>query len=142
MSPAVITLQLQEDSALRYTLYKLKTAERIKLAQLNSAVFAFEPFLKRLQDMRDIPLSDELLHWKEAKPTSITPFAPNLLIKKIKANAGSDLRGILGINKQVVLDKSQLDSLCSSLSNRVSLIQGPPGRPAVSLHHLASANLK
>ena len=126
-TPAAITLQLADDSTLSYALSKMKTARSIKLVQLDAAIFAFEPFLRRLQEMNDLPLTDELLHWETGKDIEGPSFQPAKVIRALELRSGKDLKDFLGIKKSVILDESQMKSLCLCLLQRVSLVQGPPG---------------
>jgi hypothetical protein len=126
-NPASIIIQLPDDSTLPYALSKMKTSRDIKLMQLESAIFAFEPFLKRLQEMKDLPLSNELLDWKSGQDINCSSFQPTKVIEAIELLSGSDLKDILRVQKSIILDKSQTRSLCTSLRQRVSLVQGPPG---------------
>jgi hypothetical protein len=126
-TPARVVVQFTDDSTLSYALSKMKTAENIKLVQLDSAVFAFEPFLRRLQDMKDLPLAQELLHWEVGEDIDAPSFEPLKVIQELEDRSGKDLNDLLGLKKSVVLDDSQMRSLCASLFQRVSLVQGPPG---------------
>ncbi|MCJ1254919.1 hypothetical protein MMC24_002735 [Lignoscripta atroalba] len=125
--PAAITIQFTDDSILSYALRKMKTAGNIKLVQLDAAIFAFEPFLRRLQEMDDLPLTDELLHWETGKDIEGPSFQPAKVVRAIESQSGKDLKDFLHIKKSVVLDESQMNSLCACLLQRVSLVQGPPG---------------
>ncbi|RDL34326.1 NFX1-type zinc finger-containing protein 1 [Venustampulla echinocandica] len=126
-NPSTIVLQFQDDQTLPYVLLKMKTAKNIRLAQLDAAIFAFEPFLKRLQDMRDIPLAEELLHWEEGKTLKVPHFQPTETIQNLESRIGEDLRVLLGTKRSVKLNNSQTESLVASLAQRVSIVQGPPG---------------
>jgi hypothetical protein len=108
----------------------MKTAENIKLVQLDAAIFAFEPFLRRLQDIKTLPLVEELLHWEEGRGIDAPSFKPNNIISGLEDRSEKDLKELLGLRKSVILDASQMKSLCTSLSQRVGLIQGPPGEVA------------
>ena len=125
--PAKLIVQFQDDSTLSNALSKLKTGQDIKVVQLDTAVFAFEPFLKQLQEMKKLPLSEELLHWEEGDLLRAPSFQPTLVIEKLRERAERDLQNVLRTRKPIRLDASQMDSLCASLSQRVSLVQGPPG---------------
>jgi len=106
----------------------VKTATRISLVQIDTAVFAFAPVLKRLQEAKELPLLDELL--SSSSPTS-PPQAPSQLLDvvgKIRANSLGDLKHLLKTASSIQLDTSQLASLLSGLTQSVSLIQGPPGK--------------
>ena len=61
-NPAAVTVQFANDPTLSSALSKMKTAGDVKLAQLDAATFAFEPFLRRLQEINILPLKYELLH--------------------------------------------------------------------------------
>lgn len=125
--PAKLIVQFQDDSTLSNALSRLKTGQDIKVVQLDTAVFAFEPFLKQLQEMKELPLSEELLHWEEGELLRAPSFQPTLVIEKLRERAERDLQDVLRTKKPIRLDASQMDSLCASLSQRVSLVQGPPG---------------
>lgn len=126
--PSKIVLRFQDDQTLPYALLKMKTAENIRLAQLDAAIFAFEPFLKRLQDMRGIPLAEELIHWEAGDPVKAPHFQPFETIQKIESRVGNDISDLLGTSKRVHLNNSQTESLVACLSQRVSIVQGPPGK--------------
>ena len=126
-SPAAITVQFADDYTLSYALSKLKTSENVKLAQLDAAIFAFEPFLQRLQEIKNLPLIDELLHWEIGKEIGGPSFRPAKLISALESRSGKELNDLLHIKKSVILDQSQMNSLCASLQQRIGLVQGPPG---------------
>lgn len=125
--PAAITIQFADDPTLSYALSKMKSAADIKLIQLDAAIFAFEPFLRRLQEMNDFPLRDELLHWDVVKDIAGPSFQPIKLIRDLESQSGRDLKNLLRTKKSVILDESQMNSLRACLLQRVSLVQGPPG---------------
>lgn len=125
--PAAITVQFADDSALPYALSKLKTSENVKLVQLDAAIFAFEPFLRRLQEMNNVPLIEEILHWEIGKDIGGPSFQPARVIKTLNSQSGKELKEILRVKKSVILDKSQMESLRACLLQRISLVQGPPG---------------
>jgi hypothetical protein len=127
-TPAAITMQFADDSTLSYAFSKMKTAGNVKLAELDAAIFAFEPFLRRLQEMNDLPLTDELLHWEAGKDIEGPSFQPAKVIRALESRPGKDLKDFLCIKKSVILDESQMNSLCACLLQRVSLVQGPPGK--------------
>ncbi|KAF3484283.1 NFX1-type zinc finger-containing protein 1 [Arthroderma uncinatum] len=126
-NPATITIQFPDDPRLSYALSKMKTAESVRLVQLDAAIFAFEPFLRRLQEMVELPLAEELLYWKEDKAIAGPSFQPTKVITALEKLSGKSVQDLLGLKKKVVLDNSQMVSLCTSLLQRVSLVQGPPG---------------
>lgn len=123
----LLTLQFMDDDRLNHALSRMKSSQSVKIAQLDSAIFAFEPFLGRLQEMTDVPLSEELFHTTEGDKISGPSFEPTTTIARIEKHAGKDIKHLLRLKKTILLDESQLTSLSSCLRQRVSLVQGPPG---------------
>ncbi|ERF72668.1 hypothetical protein EPUS_09258 [Endocarpon pusillum Z07020] len=78
---AAITIQFADDSTLSYSLSKMKTAENVKLVQLDSAIFAFDPFLGRLQEMNGLPLEDELVYWEAGKDIEGPSFQATKVVR-------------------------------------------------------------
>jgi hypothetical protein len=134
-NPATITIQFADDPTLVYALSKLKTTNNSKLVQLDAAIFAFEPFLRRLQEMSDLPLMEELLHWEAGSDVEGPSFQPVNVLKALESRAGEDLKNVLCTQKSVILDDSQMQSLCACLLQRVSLVQGPPGESETHQHY-------
>ena len=109
----------------------LKSASQIQLVQLNAAVFAYEPILRQLQATQELLLRDEILYWEKGKPlvtasTSETPSFQRLLLQ-LENDPTHDLQRLLGLTKPTKLDKSQAACLLAGVSQRLSLVQGPPG---------------
>ena len=126
-NPSSIMVQFTDDCSLRSTLFKAKSASKIKLIQLATAIFAFEPFLRRLQEMRSLPLGDSLIDWEDGNEIEASSFRPPSILQGLEDSAGKELKQLLGAQKSVILDESQVSSLISCLHQRVSLVQGPPG---------------
>ncbi|CZT07317.1 related to stage V sporulation protein K [Rhynchosporium graminicola] len=125
--PAILTIQFQDDETLSRTLLRLKTANNVKLVQLDSAIFAYEPFLRRLQEMTELPLAAELLHWREGRSIGEPHFKPLHILGKLENMRGKELNQVLGTKTSVILDDSQSSSLSACFSQSVSMVQGPPG---------------
>ncbi|KAL8800714.1 MAG: hypothetical protein Q9182_004986 [Xanthomendoza sp. 2 TL-2023] len=127
--PPVISIKFVDaaEASLAKTLLKLKTCQVIKLVQIDTAIFAYEPILHSLQRMKTLPLANELLFWTPGTSIGQPPNAPSRVIDNLEQNPPSDLRAWTGSSKPIVLDGSQHASLVASLKQTVSLIQGPPG---------------
>ncbi|TVY17684.1 NFX1-type zinc finger-containing protein [Lachnellula arida] len=135
--PSSIVVQFADDSTLSSTLFKAKSASTIKLVQLDTAIFAFEPFLRRLKGIVDLPLEDDLVNWEAGNEIEASSFQPSRILQGLENSAGKELKQLLGAQKSVILDESQVASLVSCLSQRVSLVQGPPGTGKTFLGALA-----
>ena len=133
--PPILCLHIPEkelDRALRCLL----DAESIKLVQLNTAAFAYLPVLKQLQEIKDISVEDEILHWAPGKPLRSADYhlSPEMCreLYKLKlykhvSNTSYDLRDTLRLTRPTKLDQAQTICFLSGLRDKVSLIQGPPG---------------
>ena len=127
-NPPVITLQFTGIASITKSLLKLKTTRNVKLAQIDTAVFAYEPVLRGLQEIRDLPLADELLSWTPDSVPIPPSHVPTVLIDSLEVYPTQDIQGILETSKSIRLDKVQMKSLLTGLKQRLSLIQGPPGK--------------
>ena len=129
--PPMIVLQFEwyNISGITKILLELKNARKIKLVQINTAIFSYEPVLSTLQNIKDLPLSQELLFWKPGDGVELVKHGSKmkLLVQMIQDNPRKDLKSYLGSSKSINLDNAQATSLLSGLTQTVSLIQGPPG---------------
>lgn len=125
--PPIITLELTDKGSTFKALLRLKSGQKVKLMQIQTGIFAYEPILRGLQGLVDYPLADDILHWTSGYAVSPSLQPPTKLIETIEADLECDLRKLLQTPKSVTLDHSQALSLLSGLKQKVSLIQGPPG---------------
>ncbi|KAL8855223.1 MAG: hypothetical protein Q9221_000129 [Calogaya cf. arnoldii] len=127
--PPVISIKFinAASASIAKTLLKLKTCQIIRLVQIDTAVFAYEPILQGLQRMKTLPLADELLFWTPESNIGRPPKVPSAVVERLLHHPSDDLQSLIQSSKSVVLDKSQNASLIASLDQKVSLIQGPPG---------------
>lgn len=127
--PPIITIRFAGagTASVARTMLKLKTCSAIKLVQIDTAVFAYEPVLHGLQRMKTLPLVDEILFWKPDSEIGQPPAPPRLVIEQLERHPVRDIQSMIGSSKSIVLDQSQNSSLIASLNQKVSLIQGPPG---------------
>ena len=125
--PPAIVLQLEGEASTSKALLRLSTAKQIRLLQIDTALFAYEPVLKALKNMQLVPLSDELLFWEEGKILQPPSTQVDQVVRALSRDPSMDLKSILTMSKSVQLDRSQADSLLAGLRQRVALIQGPPG---------------
>jgi hypothetical protein len=125
--PPTIILEFEEKELAKNTLIKLNTCNDIKLVQIDASLFSYEPILRRLQQIRELPLSDEILDWKPGQKLNSPSDKPTEMIEKLLRDPYQDLKNLLDLDKKVCLDRSQYESLMMGLTQKVSLIQGPPG---------------
>ncbi|KZT25311.1 P-loop containing nucleoside triphosphate hydrolase protein [Neolentinus lepideus HHB14362 ss-1] len=125
--PPVIVLQFEGKRSTSKALLAIRTAKSMKLLQIDTAVFAYEPILQALQETTTMPLSRELLLFNDSDHVIEAAGQPFRIVNAIKANPLMDLQALLGTKTAIKLDEAQSRSLLSGLTQSVSLIQGPPG---------------
>ena len=108
-------------------LMRLPRAKHVKLFHIDTAVFAYEPILTALQSKHSMPLEREILFYKSGMALEPPIHQPTAIVTAIKADATQNLQHILGTRAPIHLDQAQTDALINALSQRVALIQGPPG---------------
>ncbi|KAH8824642.1 P-loop containing nucleoside triphosphate hydrolase protein [Flagelloscypha sp. PMI_526] len=131
----IVVLQMEATRMLEHTLSRLKTAQKVQLAQIDTGIFAYEPVLRALQSMHSLPLCEELLMWDPDPDPSISITPPRLhlpgslqnIVSTIQQNPTCDIAPYLDTPKTIKLDQAQASSLLAGLTQTVSLIQGPPG---------------
>jgi hypothetical protein len=123
----IIVLQFDGETATTDALIRLKSAQKTKLIQVDTAVFAYEPVLRSLQSMPIPVLSPEIFLWDD-DPLKPPPVTPESIIRALERDPKRDLAPLLGLTKSTILDSAQCTSLLAALRQRVSLIQGPPGK--------------
>lgn len=125
--PPIIMLRIAGDEAFKKTLLYLKLYGDVHFVLVETPMFAYEPILKCLQETVDIPLTEELFLHQKGQSVRESYIVPLNVTNAIKEHGNGDIQSILGTSKPVRLDPSQLESLLAGLTQRVSLIQGPPG---------------
>lgn len=126
-SPPVVMLRIVGEEALKKSLLSLKMYSDVEFLVVNTATFAYEPILKCLQERVDFPLTEELFLYEKGQPPKNSDLAPRNIINELQEDYRRNIQNILRTPQTVTLDPSQLESLLAGLSQRVSLIQGPPG---------------
>ncbi|KAL4988395.1 P-loop containing nucleoside triphosphate hydrolase protein [Aspergillus falconensis] len=125
-SPPSVVLRVIGHEAVRKTLSYFKLYHDIRFLLVDVPVFAYEPFLRRLQEKVELPLAEELLGYQYGDDVAPSSTVPSFVIESLN-NHRETLQEVLGTQKPISLDPSQMESLLSGLTQRVSLIQGPPG---------------
>jgi len=125
--PPVFVVQLEGEAGTVNVLTRLKTARNVKMVQIDTALFAYEPVLKAIQGIKDLPLAEELVFWNQDSPTRSPSFNEPDIVAALGVDPGCELQSYLGTSSSVKLDEKQAASLVTGLTQKVSLIQGPPG---------------
>lgn len=134
-SPPEVLLQFTEEVSFRKALSALKVPQDIQFTLVGTPVFAYEPVLRGLKEIRELPLEDVLLNLED-RTTDFTPASGVLAIirrlesgsKTVYLGAQCSADGLHRSGRQhVEFDDSQRVSLINALSSPVSIIQGPPG---------------
>ena len=126
-SPLVIVLRILGEGAMKKTLISFKAYHNIQFLLVDAPVFAYEPILRCLQDRTDVPLSQELVEFTQGDTPVPSNIIPDAVIQSIQTAGNDNIQNVIGTQKPISLDLSQLRSFVSGLSQRLSLIQGPPG---------------
>ncbi|KAJ5055777.1 P-loop containing nucleoside triphosphate hydrolase protein [Bipolaris maydis] len=125
--PAVVVLRIIDASSFGKVLMACKIAQDLSFVQVDTAVFSYEPILKCLQSLKELPLDDQLLNLTPDSAEAVSGIQPTYIIDRIRRNWNQDLQDIVDSTHAINLDRAQAESLLAGLMKRVSLIQGPPG---------------
>lgn len=132
-NPPVVTIRFTTSSGLkRATEALLKDNEgQLRFYIVNTATFAYEPILKRLQQIDEIPLEAILLQPKSGQCSYMVPERLSMLLSKLRNSLEDDenidLAPALKSQRSLSVSGAQLESLINGLESPISQIQGPPG---------------
>lgn len=139
LTPPRVCLQFTDQGSLNKALMVLREPENVQFVLVDTAVFAVEPILIRLQRMIEIPLERQLMEVPFVPSAEDDDgFTPHSHVrryldvleqeqKSLEDHTTVCLPDVSLRNNPVNLDDSQLDSLVNALRNSLTLIQGPPG---------------
>ena len=125
--PPVIAVQLGGRAVAKDALYRLQRFPIVSLAQINTPLFAYEPVLRSLQDIQPVRflLGGALL---------LKPHRPQTAegeLSDTDQESVHDLIRDLEITSNamggITLDNAQTKAFVYGLTQKVALIQGPPG---------------
>jgi len=125
-NPPVLALRFHGKQCIN-ALLQLPQAKNLKLIQIDTAIFSYEPVLTALQEKTSLPLDREILFFKEDMLLAPPIHYPFSVVASIRASPKQDLQPLLQTSKPIILDPAQAEALLGALSQRLALIQGPPG---------------
>lgn len=131
--PPVVGIRFADQVGLKKAMAALVGPERDRLqfVIVETTIFAYEPILKQLQTLTQLPLEKSLIDPKEAPQTYKQPDGLTSFVKRLEKvyESGSEvtLPPKLFNNKVIRLHGAQLLSLINGLKREVGQIQGPPG---------------
>ena len=128
LDPPVITLRISGDEALGKALLYFRLYRDVEFILVGTPIFAYEPILKCLQEMTDLPLTEEMLFYQQGQQIGESNLISEPVVERLRKAGQGNLQDILRTAKPIKLDQSQLESLVAGLTYRLSLIQGPPGK--------------
>lgn len=82
-----------------------------RLVVVSADLFAYQPILRGLQMMTEVPFKNEIVNAERSLPAADAPIAIPASMK----------------DRVEKLDNGQHEALCAALNDRLCLIQGPPG---------------
>jgi hypothetical protein len=139
--PSIVALRTSDAGSFGKVLKSCKNGSDLAFVQVDTAVFAYEPILKCLQRMSELPLEEQVLHLTPSSGEVLSGIQPTDIINSIRENWHQDLRTIVGSTNSVQLDLAQAKSLITGLAKRLSIIQGPPGQFDFSFNILSGCSL-
>lgn len=132
LARSIICIQIPHRELIPQAMLAMMNAACLSLVLLNTAGYAYEPVLGRLQDTTEIPFEEELLFWDASRAPKESEAYKNGekirgIVKQLEEKREANLQDIMRLKSSVVLDSSQAASLVAALKQRLSLVQGPPG---------------
>ncbi|KAM7215771.1 helicase required for RNAi-mediated heterochromatin assembly 1 [Rhypophila decipiens] len=133
MSPPVVSLQFTDDQGLRKALLGLKLQRHhdLRFVLVGTPVFAYEPVLAALKEIKQLPLHQILVDpaTRENDLASLDPRLQRCLeeLEQASSQLGTDGAVTLPMSSpEIRVDASQLDSIILALKKAIAIIQGPP----------------
>ncbi|KAF4337710.1 NFX1-type zinc finger-containing protein [Fusarium beomiforme] len=132
-TPPVVGIRFTDDSGLQKAIKALQGSlkDQVKFLIVDTATFAYEPILKRLKAMAELPLEAQLIDAEQPSqdgPRSTTMNTLLVLMKSaLKTRVKFKMPSSLKLKKEIYLQDAQLNSFIHGISSDLALIQGPPG---------------
>jgi hypothetical protein len=132
--PPVLCLIIP-DSSIERVISKVKSSLSISFIQLNTPLFSYEPILNGLKGIRNLPLStilfaadrDCIVNEIDCRMGSSLSRILERILEQVETDEVVRIDEVLSLSRETRLDKSQVQCFLAGLSQKVCVIQGPPG---------------
>ncbi|KAF9791979.1 P-loop containing nucleoside triphosphate hydrolase protein [Thelephora terrestris] len=126
-NPPSIAVQFGDRSVAKSALHKLQRRPLVSLAQINTPLFAYEPVLRSLREMR-------LVRFLRGGTLLVKPHEPQDAEGELSGVDQETIHGCIrdleetsDTTTKITLDNAQTEAFVCGLTQKVALIQGPPG---------------
>lgn len=134
--PPTLHLRIANDAAVHRTLcaLKQKRPHEIGFTFVQTPFFAYEPVLKRLQNITSLPLASALLGLELPSSRGCSLHGLDEVAACLTAMVGQDVSSIVGSRRPLRLDQAQTASVVAGITQSLCAIQGPPGKSQIYVH--------
>ncbi|EMT74599.1 P-loop containing nucleoside triphosphate hydrolase protein [Fusarium oxysporum II5] len=132
-TPPIVGIKFNDGSGLKKAVDVLQSPfkDHVKFFIVDTATFAFEPILRRLKTIVELPLEAQLIDPEQPSGDGPRSATLNALLHKLKEALDSgksyQMPTDLKLKKEIKLQGAQLKSFIHGISSNLALIQGPPG---------------
>lgn len=125
--PPLLSLSFCSSETMEKVLRNSAQSQNLEFILIDTPVFAYEPVLRRLREITELPLDKHLLQMDgDAEQRFEIPAKLQAEIRKIKEHTpNGTLVEIAGQSYHI--DAAQAGALVTALQNPLAVIQGPPG---------------
>ncbi|KAF4126208.1 Superfamily I DNA and/or RNA helicase [Geosmithia morbida] len=127
-----VGLQFTNTKFLAKVVGEISTMKSLRFILINTPVFAYEPVLKRLKEIRQLPLESQILRLNVESDGNLDGFCPLPYVlpflKKLEVLESSAAGGVFAHEgDEYTLDAAQGKAVSYALRSPLAIIQGPPG---------------
>ncbi|KAG7418479.1 Helicase required for RNAi-mediated heterochromatin assembly 1 [Fusarium oxysporum f. sp. rapae] len=132
-TPPIVGIKFNDGSGLKKAVDVLQSPfkDQVKFFIVDTATFAFEPILRRLKTIAELPLEAQLIDPEQPSGDGPRSTTLNALLHQLKEALASgrsyQMPASLRLKKEIKLQGAQLKSFIHGISSNLALIQGPPG---------------
>ncbi|EXK43736.1 hypothetical protein FOXG_04472 [Fusarium oxysporum f. sp. lycopersici 4287] len=132
-TPPIVGIKFNDGSELKKAVDVLQSPlkDQVKFFIVDTATFAFEPILRRLKTIAELPLEAQLIDPEQPSGDGPRSTTLNALLHQLKEALVSghsyQMPAGLRLKKEIKLQGAQLKSFIHGISSNLALIQGPPG---------------